>query len=196
MAAFYYLIPQLPSLNYNAPAPMTTADFLDLCKTKLSVAEFSLLEECSLDPDPLNTEGVSYAESASDSASSFIDAWREWERALRLNLARYRGQKLKRESGLVEPPEYPASAVASAKAASAFDSPLEAELFLDQARWNTIEALQGLNYFGENMIYAYLLKLRLLERKALFKAEEGFTEYKALYAAILSAGNANTGDLK
>jgi hypothetical protein len=175
---------------------MTPDAFLNLCKTELSTTEFSLLASCTLDPDTRNGDGVSYVEGASPSSLDFIDAWREWERALRLNLARYRAQKLKREAGAVEPPEYPAGAVAVAKAAVAFDSPLEAELFLDQARWNAIESLQGLSYFGENAVYAYLLKLLLLERKALFKAEEGFTEYRALYAAILEAGNANTGDLK
>ncbi|MDR2783890.1 MAG: DUF2764 domain-containing protein, partial [Treponema sp.] len=184
MAAYYYLIPQLPSLSYNAPLPMTSQAFLDLCKKELSSSDTPLLDLCALDPDTRQGEVPAYAESAPASSSGFVDAWRAWERALRLNLARYRSQKLKREGGIVEPPAYPADAAAAAKAAVAIESPLEAELFLDQARWNAIEAIQGLTYFGENAVYAYLLKLRLLERKALFKAEEGFAEYKMLYAAI------------
>jgi hypothetical protein len=168
-------------LSYNAPIPITSQAFIDLCRTKLSSSDISLLELCTLNPDA----GDAYAESAPASSSGFVDAWRAWERALRLNLARYRSQKLKREGGTIEPPAYPADAAAAAKAAVAIESPLEAELFLDQARWNAIEAIQGLSYFGENAVYAYLLKLRLLERKALFKAEEGFAEYKMLYAAIL-----------
>jgi hypothetical protein len=172
-------------LSYNAPVPITSQAFIDLCKTKLSSSGISLLDLCTLDPDTRRAEGSAYAESAPASSSAFIDAWRAWERTLRLNLARYRSQKLKREGGTAEPPAHPADAAAAAKAAVAIESPLEAELFLDQARWNAIEAMQGLSYFGENAVYAYLLKLRLLERKALFKAEEGFAEYKMLYAAIL-----------
>jgi hypothetical protein len=82
-------------------------------------------------------------------------------------------------------PEHPADAASAAKAAVALESPLEAEFFLDQARWNAIEVLQGLQYFSVNTIYAYLLKLRLMERRALFKLEDGFAEYKGLYAAIM-----------
>jgi hypothetical protein len=88
----------------------------------------------------------------------------------------------------VEPPEYPADAAATAKAAVAMTSPLEAELFLDKARWDAIEAFQGLDYFNRNTIYAYLLKLLLMERRSLFKTEEGFAEYKGLYASIMEAG--------
>ncbi|MDR1074109.1 MAG: hypothetical protein LBL45_10625 [Treponema sp.] len=186
MPAYYYLIPQLPSLNYNAPLPMTSQAFIELCKRELSPSDTSLLDLCTLNPD--------IKENAPASSSAFIEVWSAWERTLRLNLARYRSLKLKREGGTaggaygaagIEPPAYPADAAAAAKAAFAIESPLEAELFLDQARWNAIESLQGLSYFGENAVYAYLLKLRLLERKALFKAEEGFAEYTMLYAAIL-----------
>jgi hypothetical protein len=96
---------------------------------------------------------------------------------------------LQREGGGVpaDPPDYPADAAAVAKAALAMDSPLEAELFLDKSRWDLIESLQGLDYFGRNTVYAYLLKLFLLERRSLFRAEEGFAEYKGLYAAVMEA---------
>jgi hypothetical protein len=139
----------------------------------LSSEDAKLLDWCVLDlVDERNTN------------VPFIDSWRSWERTLRLQLARFRKEKLKREGASIEPPEYPADAVAVAKAAVNIESPLEAEFFLDEARWRAIEAFQGIDYFNKNVIYAYLLKLRLLERKALFKAEEGFNEYKTLYAAI------------
>jgi hypothetical protein len=76
---------------------------------------------------------------------------------------------------------------ALAKNAAALESPLEAELYIDKARWDAIENLQGIGYFDSNVVFAYLLKLLLLERRALFKAEEGFAEYKRIYASILDA---------
>jgi hypothetical protein len=159
--------------------------FIDLCKGSLSPADAALLEFCTLDPAPAG--GSAYAENPAAVQSDLIDQWRSWERALRLNLARYRTQKIKREGGApVDPPDYPADAAAAAKTAVAMDSPLEAELFLDKARWDAIEAFQGLDYFDRNTIYAYLLKLQLLERWALFKADEGFAEYKGLYASIMA----------
>jgi len=168
---------------------MTSSDFKALCEQVLKGSrDIALLEACSLDPDANNNEQPAYAKKPVPTASQFINEWRNWERTLRLHLARFRSQRLKWEgSSPVEPPENPMDAASVARAAVLIESPLEAELFLDQARWNTIEALQGLNYFTANTMYAYLLKLLLMERRALFKAEEGFSEYKGLYTAILAA---------
>jgi hypothetical protein len=92
----------------------------------------------------------------------------------------------------VDPPAHPADAAAVAKAAASMDSPLEAELFLDKSRWDAIGIFQGLDYFGQNTIYAYLLKLLLMERRSFFRSEEGFAEYKELYASIMAAAGVNT----
>ncbi|MDR1910063.1 MAG: hypothetical protein LBQ35_09155 [Spirochaetaceae bacterium] len=183
--AYYYLAAQLPALAYNQGAPMTSEAFRELALTQLSAADAALLDYCTLDPASGPEDPYTGPLPAVDPA--FIDKWRGWERALRLNLARFRSLKVKREGALPDAPDYPTGAVAAAKAAVAMDSPLEAELFLDKARWDAIEAFQGIQYFSRNTIYGYLLKLRLLERRALFKAEEGFTEYKGLYTAILAA---------
>jgi hypothetical protein len=164
---------------------MSSRAFLDLCKGLLKAGDLALLDFCTLDPDASLPGGASYGEPPKPSPSAFINNWRDWERSLRLNLARYRAQRLKREGGAaVDPPDYPADAAAAAKTAAAMDSPLEAEIFLDKARWDAIELFQGIDYFSSNTVFAYLLKLRLLERRALFKAEEGFAEYKGLYASI------------
>lgn len=167
---------------------MSSQQFRDLCKTLLEPKDMALLGLCSLDPDipgPETGEEPSYARMPVPTSSSFIDAWRAWERALRLHLARYRAQRIKRENGApVDPPENPLEAAAVAKAAVTLDSPLEAELFLDRARWDAVDALEGFDHFGRNTIFAYFLKLLLMERRSLFRAEEGFAEYKGLYASI------------
>jgi hypothetical protein len=73
------------------------------------------------------------------------------------------------------------------------DSPFEAEIFLDKARWDAIERLKGLDETGSNMVFAYLLKLLLMERRSSFKTEEGFMEYKTLYAAIRGGASSGSG---
>jgi hypothetical protein len=174
---------------------MSSPVFRGLCEETLSPEDRDLLKYCTLDPEPEETlprnseKGPAYGEPPSPTSSGFLDAWRNWERALRLNLGRFRSQRQQREGGGMpaDPPDYPADAAAVAKAALAMDSPLEAELFLDKSRWDLIESLQGLDYFGRNTVYAYLLKLFLLERRSLFRAEEGFAEYKGLYAAVMEA---------
>ena len=198
MGSYYYLAAQLPSLVYGQALPMSPASFKALAKDAMSTVDAAILDFCTLDPAPLagseeqpdlvsEGPGGAYAEDVLKTSSAFINCWKEWERTLRLNLARGRLQKLKREGGSVaDAPDYPADAAALAKTAMAMESPLEAEIFLDKARWDAIDNFQGLDIFSENAMYAYLLKLLLIERRAAFKAEDGLTEYEALYTAILS----------
>lgn len=172
--------------------------FKAMARDMLSPADAALLDYCALDPDAALRQAAldrgdkgagaapPYGEPPRPVNSSFIDGWYAWERALRLHLARYRAQALKRDGAApVDPPGSPPEADAAAKAALALESPLDAELLLDKARWDAIEALEGLDYFGRNTVYAYLLKLLLMERRSAFKAPEGFAEYKALYASIM-----------
>ena len=168
---------------------MSSQHFKELCRESLDKKDLELLEMCSLDPDPSgnNPDGISYGNALPDVSSRFINSWRRYERALRLNLARFRSQQLKRENRApVDPPQEPMDAAVTAKAALTMDSPMEAEIYLDKARWSAIESLEGADHFSSNTIFSYLLKLYLMERHSLFKAEEGFAEYKSLYASIIN----------
>jgi len=191
VGSYYYLVAQLPALSYGAPAPLGAGDFIELCRNLMEDSDKPLLRECALDPagsEQTSGDEAAYARLSAPTHSALIDGWRAWERALRLNLARLRSQRLKRDTAaLTEPPVDPLDAATVAKAALTMESPLEGELYLDRARWDAIESLQGFDYFGRDTVYAYLLKLLLLERRAQFKAEEGFSEYKALYASIMEA---------
>ena len=174
MASYYYLAAQLPYLTYGQSVPMSSSAFRELAQKHLSSSDMAALEQCTLEPEFAGNAAL----------SSFADKWKEWEGALRLNLAKNRARKLKRE-GIPAAPDFPFEAASAAKAACAIESPFEAEIFLDKARWDAIESFQGLDIFSEDAIYAYMLKLLLMERRMAFNAEEGYTEYKALYAAIL-----------
>ena len=189
MGSYYYLVSQLPSLAYGQKPPMTAQAFKELARPMLETAEAALLDIISLDPQPISTtdNGPSYANAALPCGSDFIDKWREWERSFRLNLARQRAVKAKREGqNLAEPPVVPAdSASAALRAIAAMEAPLEAEILIDKTRWSVIDSLQGIDYFSANTVYAYLLKLLILERRASFQTETGFSEYKSLYASIL-----------
>ena len=176
MASYYYLAAQLPYLIYGQTVPMSSAAFKALAGSLMGTSDARMLDYCTLDPNPENGDSLT--------PSGFINQWREWERVLRTNLAKGRAAKLKRESTL-SASEYPADAATVAAVALTMESPLEAEIYLDKARWDAIEYFQGINLFSENAMYAYLLKLLLMERKMAFKTEEGFNEYKALYSAIL-----------
>jgi len=180
MGNYYYLGAQLPYLVYGQAVPMSAEAFKAMAAEKLDAPEKGALDYCVLKPGVKAT------------AWEFVNKWQDWEKSLRLNLAKGRAAKLKREAP--DAPDYPADAAAAAKLALQAESPLEAEIALDKARWAAIDGFAGIGQFTENAIYAYLLKLRLMERRLSFKTEEGFNEYKTLYASILKA--AETGEPK
>ncbi len=196
MASYYYLMAQLPYLIYEQKPPISSAGFKALAETQLIEEDAALLNCLSIDPDPEGKTIPSYAELTPSTGCEFIDSWREWERSLRLNLAKNRASKLKRDnvSSSSEPPFYPVEAVAAALRAVNTDiSPLEGEFLIDKARWNAIDMLAGNNYFDRNSVYAYLLKLMLIERRMSFNTERGFTEYKSLYASIIESEHKSLG---
>ena len=187
MGDYTYLVAQLPSLIYGQIPPMSSVHFKGLAKPLLSKTDAALFDSLSLDPAP---------EDQAKTGSDFIDKWNEWERSLRLNLAKRRAVKIKRDAP-VEPLPYPQdAAAAAARAVNNTESPLEGEMMLDRARWNAIESLQGYDYFNRNVVFAYMLKLLLLERRQSFKTEEGFAEYKSLYASILENAQESVGEPK
>ena len=188
MSSYYYLVAQLPYLIYGQNLPMSPEAFKTMAREAMGSADAAVLDHCTLDPVPLaeGQEGSAYARPAPHTLSPLVNKWKEWERTLRLHLAQGRAQKLKQEpKDMIQIPAYPPDVAAIAKTALFMESPLDAELFLDKARWDAIESFQDINIFSENSVYAYLLKLLLMERRAVFNAEEGLSEYKGLYAAIL-----------
>jgi hypothetical protein len=177
---YYFLIAQLPYLSYGQAPLITLPAFNELCREHLSKEHFAMLKHCVFGIPEGTVEFKS-------SNSAFIDGWRKRERILTLALARLRAERNKTiGSQTIFPAEnWDINTENQAKNAIFMDNPLEAELFLDKGRWDAVESLLKTTYFGVNAVYAYMIKLLLIERRAAFKTEEGFTEYKALYASIM-----------
>lgn len=193
---YYYLIAQLPFLVYEQKPPMSSVAFKALAKDLLNEKDAVLLEELvkSIDPAALGR-----GDEAPATGCNFIDNWRDWDRTLRLNLAKHRAVLLKREnantSAAVEAPYVPQDAAsAAAKAVAGELSPLEGEMLLDKARWNAVDTMAGVECFERNQVYAYFIKLLLLERREAFNAEKGFSEYKTLYNQIIENERNSLGD--
>ncbi|MCX7949547.1 MAG: DUF2764 domain-containing protein, partial [Treponemataceae bacterium] len=122
MAAYYYLVAQLPSLSFGAPAGVSIPYFLDLCGTFLTEKDRALLGFLALSPEGNSpgSLGTGYEEEIEPCGSPLIDGWRQWERALRLHLGQGRYQRLKRETPrLADPPVDPLDAARVARAALA-----------------------------------------------------------------------------
>jgi hypothetical protein len=175
-------VPQLSCLAYGQPPPVSSEAFREKAAPILDEKDAALMALLSLDLPSEEGEGGS-----PKAGCDFIDGWREWEKALRLNLARLRASGLGLDlDDLPEAPVLPSGAAAAAARALEAETPLEGEIAIDRARWDAIEALQGGELFHRRTVFAYLMKLLILERQALFQAEAGFSEYTALYKSIRS----------
>jgi len=182
---YYYFIAQLPSLVYGQKPPMSSAHFKSLAEDLLEDSDLKVMEYLSFN-DPFSPEG----------SCAFVKNWRNWERALKLNLAKERAIKLKRAVPDGEIPFFPQEASITAVKAVDEKSPLDGEYLLDKARWTAIDEIAGRDYYSVNNIYAYYLKLLLLERRQGFNIEKGFADYKNLYAEILASAHHSSGETK
>ncbi|MCL2800196.1 MAG: DUF2764 family protein [Treponema sp.] len=174
---------QLPCLIHEQKKPMSSADFKELARSQMSKKDASFLDQLSLNETSFKKTGC-----------SFIDKWNNWENSLRLSLAKQRAVKLKREND--QPSGAPVFMDAAAAASKAIDetSPLDGEEVIDKARWYAIDSFTWNDFFNRNNVYAYYLKLLLLERCEAFNAEKGFAEYKSLYASIVESAQNTLGE--
>ena len=178
---YYYFIASLPHINYGDKPPMSSAEFREQCNNFLSKHDAGLTRYCCFDPRLA-------VETVESTGSGFIDFLMLRERNLNLTLAGLRAAELGHPSPGESSHDVP-RAEALAKSVFEMDDPLEAELSMDRARWGVLDEMVGLNYFGVNNIFAYLLKLQLLERKQRFDTLKGSANYRELYNVILNEYN-------
>ena len=178
---YYYFVSTLPYISYGDVPPISSEEFRTLCHDLLHPDDAALLKYCYYDPKLV-------METVQATGSDFIDLLMLRERVLILNLAFVRAAKLKRPSP-GDPPHDVPRAEARGKGAFEMEDPLEATIYIDEGRWGALDDMVGLNFFEADNIFAYLLKLQLLERRQLFEAEKGASNYKVLYDSILDEYN-------
>ena len=177
---YYYFVASLPHINYGDKPPVSSQEFKEQCANFLSKHDMTLIQYCRYD--------ARLAVETTATGSVFIDTILLRERSLNLTLASLRAARLNRPSP-GEPPHDVPRAEAVAKTAFDMEDPLDAALFIDRARWGVLEEMVGINYFSVNNIFAYFMKIQLLERKQLFDIQKGSQSYRDLYNAILKDFN-------
>ena len=183
--AYYYLVSQLPNISSSeskSALPLNGKEFIELASRFITEEEKTVLESLSLVPpmESLSTGSV------------FLDTWYEKERNLRCALAQIRAQKLKKDS-IPLPPGCTADIISAARTAVGMDSPLSAEEFLYDYRLRLLDDLRPLDGFSIDAVYAYGIKLLLVERMKKFEVENGKTSYHKIYDTILNEDN---GDVR
>ena len=175
--AYYYLVSQLPNISTTegkANLPLNGKSFIELAGRFISEDEKITLNGLSLvPPKELTSTG-----------SVFLDTWYEKERNLRFALAQIRAQKMKKDS-IPLPPGCTADIVNIARTAVGMDSPLSAEQFLFKYRIKLLDEIRPMDNFSIDAVYAYGLKLMLVERMRKFDVENGKASYHEIYDNIL-----------
>lgn len=161
MDKYYYLISQLPFLNFETEPAVTRRYFIDEAKKWLSEDDFSSLEQID----------ISQYEVITDTKSEILKNYSLFEFELRAELKEWR--KAKKE-GHEHKPYFFSSALLKD------DDPLQVETKLLQLRWDYVSIHEPGHNFDLDAVIAYYIKLQILERLNTFNKEEGNIKFQDL----------------
>lgn len=155
MSQYYYLIASLPMLEFGTRASILYSDFITHCQEELHTSDMKIIERVKIRP----------FEDMKDSSPTLRE-WKRFDTSLRNEIARSRAVRFAKDpSQYIRGENYPDPFVSGfAHWAVSQDSPIEAERFLDQLRWEKIEELEKGHYFDIDFLITYALKLQILER--------------------------------
>lgn len=155
MATYYYLISSLPMLKTEGDAPLDYAAFLSMCKTGTGRSVYEKLETLTVDSDK----------------GPLLSEWAVFHRALKAELNCQRSIKLGRTAAL--PDSSDAEIVQTVQAAVNAENPLAGEQLLLELEFRRLDSMIGLHNFDDHALYGYAMKLLLLERRRIFRYENG-----------------------
>jgi len=169
---YYYTLAALETIRLGEKIPITEEHFLQFAEDTIDAKGYQILLRCRWGL----TEPTGF---------NFADRILFWEKELRLELAKARILKLPFDI----PPNLQASdgsysLLEQVRAVMALDSPLDAELYLDQLRWSFLEEAGTRYYFDLEALIVYYLKLQLAVRRNKLHEELGRDTFKKEYAAL------------
>lgn len=142
-------------LHFGMKPPISYLDFLGACSSELNQDDINILEELSMEPS-VDTENK----------LPLLREWKTFNRSLGNELVRIRAVKKGKDPNKYLRGENTSDLfiVPLAHWAVNQDSPMEAELYLDRARWEKIEEIKTGHYFDMEHLIAYGIQLKILER--------------------------------
>jgi hypothetical protein len=186
---FHFLASTLSTPQFGQSPPMPSSAFAALCARSLSPGEAADLAGTSLDPP----SGVELGART----DRLIDRYWFREGVLRNELCRLRAQAIG-----TEPAKYlrPLSVqiaemepIQTALRAFQAADPLAGEMELERSRWKWLDLEAALHAFDLDALYAYMLRLLILERIGSFREETGAAEYESTYKTVLDGRGARSG---
>lgn len=150
---YYYLVASLPYLRFSQRCPITTESFLAECGKWFSARDMETLSKASIKDH-----------SAKPGAAFIIRAWKEFDSALRKEIAQTRKNtqdKRHEKPGL------------SARIVFGEGNPLLMERAFEKIRWEFLDSLETGIFFDINFLAVYFIKLQIMERLAMFDKKTG-----------------------
>ncbi len=179
MADFYpYLIASFPMLHFGMKPPFSFERFLGECQPFMPEKDFKILSTL-----PLPEE---YQES--EKRHPLVQAWIEFDTALRNELVRIRAARTRREpAAYLRAGVYGDSSLGPAvMAAGTNTSLISAEKYFDELRWKKLDELATGHYFDLDFLITFGYKLMILERWERIRTADG----QILLTQALAGGTA------
>jgi len=169
---YYYTLASLKTIKREEKPPVSEDYFLQFTKETIDAKSYQILLKCRW--------GLT-----GPTGFSFSDQILSWEKDLRLELAKARISKLPFDNlPDSEDTSRDYSLLEQVRTVMALESPLGAEKYLDQLRWNHLEKVGAHHYFDLEALIIYYLKLQLVLRQEKFQEELGKDTFKNEYAAL------------
>ena len=162
MSSLYYLMASLPMLKADGEMPFSYNEFLRLCQGNVGETRYQMLRELTV----ASNEGP------------LVSDWAKFYGVLNAELTYQRNQRLGRSCQA--PLERADGAIRTVTAAMNEKNPLEAEKMLLALQFEKLDELVNLHYFDECALVGYALKLKLLERKTVFRQDKGRAEFNRI----------------
>jgi len=160
MDKHYYLVSQLPSLQFDREPFFSVESFLEEAGKWMNRREYSLLVSCRLFQTSLQRNGI-----------SVYDTYLSFEERFSRELAEWRREQKKGQERKL-PPEL-AALVSEG-------DPLIVEKMLLKARWDFLDESVIEHHFDLSFLVVYFLKLQILEKLAEYDPEKGRDVYQRL----------------
>lgn len=171
MKNYYYLMASAPSTDLKTLPAVSSEEFLRSASEQLSQEDACRLQNLLSEEPECAGNGI-------------VDEYLKWDRAVRNALVKLRTEGAETTRDCREGESVPAAASLAAVLYKT-ESPLKAEQQWDAERWNYLENLKTGHYFDFDAVAVYALQLRLAERNARFREDEGEKEYAALYKTVI-----------
>lgn len=158
----YYLIPSLPEIEKDKKPPMSSCEFLDVCRQYVPARDFTSLEQCQLYKFDWHNP------------FKLIREWYNLECDLRNQMVELRAEKLGKQPAMFFHGEYLRGKIDDdVRFLCQLQEPSALAEALFKRRWRLLNRLQSGQFFNREWLSIYYLKLQLLEKRFQYSKEAG-----------------------